>query len=78
MSRIHQPEAEEHPAEHYRGAGITLMGVGGMGLVVSVTLVLVLKADLGFIDGQSMAAISSALFLTGLWMLSFGGKSDDI
>ena len=78
MAGIHQSESEEHPAEHYRGAGVTLMGVGGLGLVVSVTLVLVLQADLGFIDGQSMAAISSTLFLTGLWMLSFGGKSDDI
>ena len=50
------------------------MGLGSVGLTLAVFLVLSLEADLGFIDGQSMAAISSIMFLTGLWMFSFGGK----
>ena len=50
------------------------MALGGLGITLAVILVLIIDADLGFIDGQSMAAISSAMFLTGLWMFSFGGQ----
>ena len=74
MAELPQHDADEHPAGHYRLAGSALMSLGGLGIILAVTLVLALEAELGFIDGQSMAAISSAMFLTGLWMFSFGGK----
>ena len=67
-------DTDEHPSGHYRVAGGALMGLGSVGLTLAVFLVLSLEADLGFIDGQSMAAISSIMVLTGLWMFSFGGK----
>jgi hypothetical protein len=75
MTELPQQETDEHPTGHYRLAGSALMSLGGLGIILAITLVLALEAELGFIDGQSMAAISSTMFLTGLWMFSFGGKN---
>ena len=74
MNDEHANDANRHPRGYYRVTGATLMGLGGLGLTLAMTLVLAINADLGFIDGQSMAAIASLMFLTGLWMYSFGGK----
>ena len=54
-----------------------MMGLGAVGLVLAIVLVVLVEADMGFIDGPSMAAISSVMFLTGLWMFTFGGRDAD-
>jgi hypothetical protein len=60
---------------HYVTAGTTLVGLGAVAIAAAAVLAMVLRVDLRFIDGQTMAVIGGGFVGVGGWMIAYGRRS---